>query len=207
MRDRLLKQTSREYGPMPRLALLAAAGVLFVIILPLAILRLGGRLDRLLGWPALVYPPVNAIAGGLMVLAGWPFALWAIYVQYTLGRGTPVPVTPAPAPIGTAAGAGVATQELIVRPPYSYCRNPMAPGMIIAYLGLSVTPALAPKRSAGASVAGSLGAALMVAPGAAALLIYIKIAEEQEMVARFGEEYLAYRSQVPFIIPRLRRRG
>jgi protein-S-isoprenylcysteine O-methyltransferase Ste14 len=179
MRDRFLKQTSREYGSTPRLALLVAAGVLFVIILPQAILRLGGRLDRLLGWPALLHPPVNAILGGLMILAGWPFALWSIYVQYTLGRGTPVPV--------------MATQELIVRPPYSYCRNPMALGTIIAYLGLSV-------------IAGSPGAALVVLLGAAVLLIYIKVAEEQEMVARFGESYLAYRRRVPLIIPRLHAR-
>jgi protein-S-isoprenylcysteine O-methyltransferase Ste14 len=179
MRDRLLKQANREYGPTPRLALLAAAGVLFVIILPLAILRLGGRLNRGLGWPALLHPPVNAILGGLMILAGWPFALWSIYVQFTLGRGTPVPA--------------MATQELIVRPPYAYCRNPMALGTIVAYLGLSV-------------IAGSPGAALLVALGAAALLTYIRLAEEKEMVARFGEAYLAYRRRVPFIIPRLRRR-
>jgi len=189
MRDRLLKQASREYGSKPRLALLAAAGVIFVIILPLALLRLGGRLDRGLGWsasasavrtPGGLHPPVNAIIGGLMILAGWPFALWSIYVQFTRGRGTPVPV--------------MATQKLIVRPPYSYCRNPMALGTIIAYLGLSV-------------VAGSLGAVLVVALGAIALLTYIRLVEEKEMVARFGEAYLAYRRRVPFIIPRLRRRS
>ena len=202
MRDRLLKQTSREYGPTPRLALLAIAGVIFVIILPLALLRLGGRLDRALGRSASAFaarppgglrPPVNAIIGGLMtlapalrfgasagVLAGWPFALWSIYVQFTRGRGTPVPV--------------MATQELIIRPPYSYCRNPMALGTIMAYLGLSV-------------IAGSPGAALLVVLGAAVLLTYIKVAEEREMVARFGEAYLAYRRHVPFIIPRLRRRS
>jgi protein-S-isoprenylcysteine O-methyltransferase Ste14 len=178
MRDRLLKQANREYGPKQRLAVLAAAGALFVIILPLTLLRLGGRLDRVLGWPVLLYPPANAIAGGLMVLAGWPFALWTIYLQFTLGRGTPVPV--------------VATQKLIIDPPYSLCRNPMALGTIVAYLGLSV-------------IAGSPGAALVVLLGAATLLIYIKVVEEQEMVARFGEEYLAYRRRVPFLIPRLRR--
>ena len=187
MQDRLLKQASREYGPTPRLALLAIGGVLFVIILPLAILRLGGRLDRALGWPASasavrtpggLRPPLKAIIGGLMVLAGWPFALWSIYVQFTRGRGTPVPV--------------MATQKLIIRPPYSYCRNPMALGTIMAYLGLSV-------------IAGSLGAALVVALGAVALLTYIRLVEEKEMVARFGEAYLAYRRRVPFIIPRLRR--
>ena len=38
-------------------------------------------------------------------------------------------------------------------------------------------------------------------------LSYIRMAEEQEMVARFGVQYLAYRRRVPFIIPQLRRRG
>lgn len=44
-----------------RLAVLVAAGVLFVVILPLALLSLGRRLNGVLGWPALLYPPVNGI--------------------------------------------------------------------------------------------------------------------------------------------------
>jgi protein-S-isoprenylcysteine O-methyltransferase Ste14 len=36
-------------------------------------------------------------------------------------------------------------------------------------------------------------------------LSYIRLVEEKEMVARFGEAYLAYRRGVPFIVPRLRR--
>ena len=179
MRGRLVKQASREYGPKARLALLAVAGVVFLVILPWALVRLGARLDRALGWPALRYPPANAIIGGLMILTGWLLGLWTNYVQFTLGRGTPVPV--------------MATQELIVSPPYSYCRNPMALGAIVAYLGVCV-------------VAGSPGAGLLWFLGAAALLAYIRLVEEKEMVARFGEAYRAYRRQVPFIIPRLRRR-
>ncbi len=179
MRERLLKQASHEYSPKQRAALLAAAGALFLVILPWALIRLGGRLDRALDWPALRYPPANAILGGLLVLAGWLLGVWTNYVQFTLGRGTPVPI--------------MATQKLIVRPPYSYCRNPMALGTIVAYGGVSV-------------VAGSPGAALLVVLGAAVLLTYIKAVEEREMVARFGEAYLAYRRRVPFIIPKLRRR-
>ncbi len=177
MRERLLKQASHEYNPKQRAALLAAAGIVFLVILPWALVRLGGRLDRGLDWPALRYPPVNAILGGLLVLAGWLLGVWSNYRQFTLGRGTPVPV--------------MATQELIVRPPYSYCRNPMALGTIVAYGGVSV-------------IAGSPGAALLVLLGAAGLLTYIKVVEEREMVARFGEAYLAYRRRVPFIIPRFR---
>jgi len=180
MRERLFKQAGHEYSPKQRAALLAAAGVLFLVILPWALVHLGGRLDRGLGWPALRYPPVNAIAGGLLILAGWLLGVWSNYLQFTLGRGTPVPV--------------MATQKLIVQPPYAYCRNPMALGAIVLYLGVSV-------------IAESPGAALLVLLGAAALLTYIKVVEEREMVARFGEAYLAYRRRVPFIIPRLRRRG
>ncbi len=177
MRERLLKQASHEYNPKQRAALLAAAGIVFLVILPWALIRLGRWLDRGLDWPALRYPPVNAILGGLLVLAGWLLGVWSNYRQFTLGRGTPVPV--------------MATQELIVCPPYSYCRNPMALGTIVAYGGVSV-------------IMGSPGAALLVALGAAVLLTYIKVVEEREMVARFGEAYLAYRRRVPFIIPRFR---
>ena len=87
----------------------------------------------------------------------------------------------------------MATQTLLICPPYSYCRNPMALGAIVAYLGVCV-------------VAGSPGAGLLWFLGAVALLTYVRLVEEKEMAARFGEAYLAYRRRVPFIIPRLRRR-
>lgn len=178
MRDRLLNQASREYGPSQRLAVLVPAGLLFVVILPLTILSLGRRLDRLLRRPPRrSIKGANAITGGLLVLGGWLLGIWANYVQFTEGRGTPVPV--------------MATQKLITRPPYSYCRNPMALGAIIAYQGVSL-------------IAGSLGAALLVALWSAKLLIYIKALEEREMVARFGEAYEDYRRRVPFLLPRLR---
>jgi protein-S-isoprenylcysteine O-methyltransferase Ste14 len=180
MKDRLLQQTKREYGSNQRLAALAVEAVFFIGILPLALLLLGGLLDRWLGWPKLVLPPISAIVGALLIATGWGFGIWSVYVQFTLGRGTPVPL--------------MATQKLIVQPPYSYCRNPMALGAIVLYLGVSVA-------------AGSPGAALLWLLGAAALLTYIRLAEEKEMVARFGEEYLAYRRRTPFIIPKLWRGG
>jgi protein-S-isoprenylcysteine O-methyltransferase Ste14 len=170
---RLLKQAQHEYSPQQRLAVLLAAAVLFVVILPQALLCLGRLLDGTLGWPALLCPPVNAFVGGLMILAGWLLAMWTICLQFTLGRGTPVPLV-------------ATTQKLIIRPPYAYCRNPMALGTIVLCGGVSV-------------VAGSLGAALLVLLGAAVLLIYIKAMEEQEMIARFGEEYLAHRQVGPAI--------
>jgi len=46
-----------------------------------------------------------------------------------------------------------------------------------------------------------------VAALASLLLVYLKRMEEKELAERFGEEYLAYRRDVPFIIPRLSRKG
>jgi protein-S-isoprenylcysteine O-methyltransferase Ste14 len=53
-----------------------------------------------------------------------------------------------------------------------------------------------------AVVIGSLGALILVIFGAIALLIYIKAFEEKEMISRFGNDYLEYKEQTPFLIPR-----
>ena len=92
------------------------------------------------------------------VLAGWLLGLWTNYVQFTLGRGTPVPV--------------MATQKLLICPPYSYCRNPMALGAIVAYLGVCV-------------VAGSPGAGLLWFLGAVAILF--------AAATRLGDRHLPVR--------------
>jgi protein-S-isoprenylcysteine O-methyltransferase Ste14 len=70
----------------------------------------------------------------------------------------------------------------------------MTLGTILAYLGLSI---------AAATIVG----VLLVAALTALLLVYIKRMEEKELAERFGEEYVAYRRDVPFIIPRMPRRG
>jgi protein-S-isoprenylcysteine O-methyltransferase Ste14 len=81
------------------------------------------------------------------------------------------------------------TQELLTDGPFRFCRNPMTLGAILAYLGMAV---------AARTVAGT---ALVVAL-AATLLVYLRRLEEGELTARFGEAYLAYRRETPFIIPR-----
>jgi len=87
----------------------------------------------------------------------------------------------------------MATQQLIIQKPYSYCRNPMALGAIVAYLGIAI-------------LIGSISAAVFVVSFAVLLLIYIKLLEEKEMELRFGEAYQEYRKITPFIIPRLWRK-
>ncbi len=177
MKEALLKQAKHEYSPGRRLVALMLEGVLFLGILPTVLIYFSALLDRMLGLPPLAFGAANLILGCGLVAAGIAFAWWSIYVQFTVGRGTPVPV--------------MATQQLIVQRPYSYCRNPMALGAIAVYFGVAI-------------LIGSVSAMALVLIGAAFLLTYIKLLEEKEMETRFGEPYREYRKRTPFIIPRFR---
>lgn len=176
MRERLLRQAQKEYPAGQRLLALLFAGLLFLGLLPLTLYRLGATLDRRLRWSRRGRGLPSLLLGALAVVGGFALALWSIYVQFTLGRGTPLPV--------------MATQRLIIRPPYDRTRNPMALGTIAAYAGLAL-------------LLQSLGMLLFVALASLLLLAYIKRVEEWEMIARFGDAYLDYRRQTPFLLPRV----
>ncbi len=180
IKDKLLEQARHEFSSKQRLVALLVLVPIFLILLPFILINLGSRIDQWFQWSPFLYKPFNLILGILLIGAGWSFGIWSIYIQFTLGRGTPVPL--------------MATQKLIIRPPYSYCRNPMALGAIVMYLGV-------------ATLYGSMGAVLLVLLGIGLLLTYIKCIEEREMEIRFGQEYLKYRKQTPFIIPRFWKQG
>ena len=175
MKDKLLKQASREYSSKQRAVGLVLLAPIFLFLLPYFFTWLGTKVDGWLGLPAVFPPPIHWLIAGLLILPGIFFAMWSIYSQFTIGRGTPVPL--------------MATQKLIIQPPFAYCRNPMALGTFGMYLGL-------------AALFRSIGTGLLVLVFAGLLLIYIKRVEEKEMELRFGAEYLAYKEQTPFLIPR-----
>ena len=175
MKDRFLKQASHEYSEKQRFVMMLFLAPVFLFLLPYLFIRLGARLDQWLRLSPVLSLPFNLILGGLLILPSWLFAMWSNYSQFTIGRGTPVPL--------------MATQKLIIQPPYTYCRNPMALGAIGMYLGVAI-------------LFRSIGAVIVVLLLAGLLLIYIKRFEEQEMEIRFGQEYLAYKQRTPFLIPR-----
>jgi len=179
MKEKFLKQAEREYSPGKRLIGLIIEGVFFLGILPGALIYFSTRLDHQFELPHLAFGVIHVILGCVFIGMGFLLGWWANYVQFTVGRGTPVPI--------------MATQRLIIQKPYSYCRNPMALGAIVAYLGVAI-------------LLGSISAVVLVLTGAVLLLVYIKLLEEKEMELRFGEAYQEYRKHTPFIIPRLRQR-
>ena len=165
----------KERSASTRIAVTLIAGPVFLGLLPFLVAGVGPRLDRRLGLRPLSIGRVNRVVGVLLMVLGFSLGSWSILTQLSRGRGTPLPVMP--------------TQELLTEGPFRYCRNPMTLGTILAYLGIAVAR-------------GTIAGTAFVLFLAASLLVYLKRLEEGELAARFGEAYLAYKRQVPFIIPR-----
>jgi len=169
----------KEYSIRQRVLLLIPLGILFVALIPFTLIILSTAIDSWLQLPKFDLGIFNLIGGIILILTGAFPALWSIQTQIEIGRGTPVPMMP--------------TQKLIVSGPFTYCRNPMSLGTILAYLGVGI-------------LIGSYSGLAIVVILSAALLLYIKFIEEVELEARFGNDYLEYKRRTPFILPRLHRR-
>jgi len=132
-------------------------------------------LDKWLHLPTIPYPFARAIIGAILIVVGVVFLLWTLKAQREIGKGTPMPL--------------MATQKLVIQKPYSYCRNPLAFGLLNLYVGISI-------------FIGSITSLAMVLIFAVLILSYIKYVEEKELKKRYGEEYVAYKQSTPFLIPR-----
>lgn len=170
------KWASREYTFKQRFLALLPGGFLFVLIAPYILIAIVLRLDSFLHLPVLFFGIVNIICGCFFMVTGAIYAFWSVISQVNRARGTPLPMMP--------------TQKLLVSGPFKQCRNPMTFGTIFLYLGIGI-------------IIGSLSSIAIVILFAALLLTYIKLVEERELEARFGQEYLDYKKTTPLIIPRI----
>jgi protein-S-isoprenylcysteine O-methyltransferase Ste14 len=178
--SRYARWAQQERSVTTRIAVTLLAGPVFLGLLPFVFGGLGPRLDRKLGLPSLRPGRARRLAGGLLATMGFALGFWSVVTQLDRGRGTPLPVMP--------------TQELLTLGPFRYSRNPMTLGAILAYLGIGI------------SVGTTVGTLLALGFGAS-LLAYLKRFEEPELEERFGDAYLAYKREVPFLVPRRPRRG
>lgn len=178
--SRFKKWAEREYSRKQRIIALFFLGLLFVVAIPCFLVAVPPYIDRGFHLPTFVYGVVNPIIALLFIGTGLLFSLWAIKVQFSIGRGTPAPMMP--------------TQKLVVQRPYTYCRNPMSLGTVILYLGIAIW-------------IGSLSAVGLNLLFAALLMVYNKLVDEKELAERFGSEYLEYKGRTPLLIPRLWKRS
>jgi protein-S-isoprenylcysteine O-methyltransferase Ste14 len=175
--DRFKKWAEHGYNQKQRTIAIVLGGFIFWIVIPFFITVISFYIDPWLHLPKYRYGLINPVIGLLFIVVGWLFANWTVKVQFSLGRGTPIPL--------------MATQKLITKAPYAYCRNPMTLGTTVFYLGIAIW----------LSSLSALGLGLIYPVG---ILIYIKLIEEKELEERFGSEYLEYKKRTPFLIPDLR---
>ncbi len=174
--DQFEKWAKREHGKRQRIVIVVLGGVFFWIVIPFFILFVSYSIDQLLPLPNFNYGTINSVLGLVFMGVGWFFANWTVKVQFTIGRGTPIPL--------------VATQKLLTTGPYAYCRNPMAFGTDLFYIGMAIW-------------LGSISAVVLSLIYPVGILIYIKVIEEKELENRFGFEYSEYKRKTPFLIPKI----
>ena len=114
--------------------------------------------------------------GALLILAGIALAGWCIVLFARVGKGTLAPWDP--------------TSRLVAVGPYRYTRNPMITGVATTLAGQAL-------------MVGSRLIALWFLIFVAINHTYFLLSEEPGLEDRFGEDYRAYKRQVPRWIPRL----
>ncbi len=103
--------------------------------------------------------------------------MWTVRLFVILGRGTLAPWDP--------------TAALVTQGPYGYVRNPMLSGVLFMILAEAIL--LGSWKVLGWFVVFGL-----------INTIYFRLSEEPGLVKRFGNEYVAYRANVPMWIPRIK---
>jgi protein-S-isoprenylcysteine O-methyltransferase Ste14 len=169
------KWSEREYSKAQRMLAVIFGGIVFWILIPFFIVIGSAFMDPWLSLPRFLHRWINTLIALVFIVGGWLFANWTVKIQFSLGRGTPIPL--------------MATQKLLVKRPYTYCRNPMTLGTTAFYLGIALWT-------------GSLSALLLALIYPVGIFIYIKLIEEKELEQRFGADYLEYKRSTPFLIPR-----
>ncbi|MFX1380293.1 MAG: methyltransferase family protein [Promethearchaeota archaeon] len=160
-----------------RILALIFSGIYVVIILPLIGIFVSLYLDTLFSFPRIIPYPINVLVAVIFLLTGLSFAIWANFEIYQTGKGSPVPFK------------GTHTIELVIKGPYKYSRNPMVFGYILFWISLGFLFN---------SIFLTLGFTSLIT---IFLIIVVKLWEEKNMIKRFGEPYLVYKSRVSFLIP------
>ncbi len=172
---RIIKWSEHEFSFNQRFFATLLAGILFLFLIPLLLIRGLPPVDQIIELPSISFGIINFIIGGILVLIGATYALWSIISQLTRARGTPLPM--------------MATQKLLIDGPFKQSRNPMGFGAITMYLGMAI-------------VVGSLSSMIVVIFFLILLILWIKKVEEKELEIRFGQDYVVYKKTTPFMLPR-----
>ena len=134
--------------------------------------------DEVIGLPSLPWKPFFLVLGILLAIP----SLYYLGITNKLLRK-----------LGSGANAFRLTKHVVAEDVYKRTRNPMSLGYYLFALALAFMLG---------STTITLGVILGVIP---AHLFFLKYFEEFELELRFGESYLEYKKNVPFIFPRFKK--
>jgi protein-S-isoprenylcysteine O-methyltransferase Ste14 len=172
--NKFIKWQNQESSKRRRLLFLGMGALVFPISIPAVLILVLPQVDRTIGLDSFSFGNINIFIGIISIIIGGFLGLWTIFAQIKLASGSPFPMMP--------------TKKLIIVGPFKYCRNPMTLGTIIAYSGVAIW-------------VGSYTALSLVILFASMLIVYIKMIEEKELALRFGQDYMEYKKNTPFILP------
>src|SRR4051795_5639442 len=153
----------------------AAGSLLFLVVEPGVVAGLVPW--GLTGWNVAHPPPIIAVVGYVILVAGVVVLLHA-FVRFVIeGVGTPAPVAP--------------TRHLVIGGSYRYVRNPMYIAVALTIVGQAM-------------VLGRPALLLYALVFGVAVGTFVHFYEQPTLTEQFGAEYGAYREAVPAWLPRRR---
>jgi protein-S-isoprenylcysteine O-methyltransferase Ste14 len=172
--DRLVEDARKERSMSYRIVIGLVGAVAFVVVVPAALFVASYGLDKyVLAERARL---LELGVGSVSAIAGLCFMAWSVLTFVTTGKGTAVPIAP--------------PRKLIVSGPYKLCRNPMAFGAMLYYLGVG-------------TYFGSLRIGIvMLLLTLIVMTCYTKLIEEKELKLKFGAEYEEYKRRTSFLLPK-----
>jgi len=133
--------------------------------------------DELVGLKSLPWKPVFLVLGILLMVPGFYFMAITNKLLRALGSG---------------ANAFRLTKRIVAEDIYKRTRNPMSLGFYLLAL-------------AAGFISGSTFVTLAVVLGLIpSHIFFLKYFEELELALRFGESYLEYKKDVPFLLPKFK---
>ena len=169
----------KEKGELRKLSLILPSSIFFFIILPLITASIGGKLDEILYLPSLTLGFIEFLSVFSFLVVGGYYVFESIRILLIEGGRIPLgDVIPSDQSV-----------HLITRGVYKNTRNPMLFGYILVLSALGI-------------LAKSFSFALIL-PGLYLFLwvFWLKKREEPSLETRFGETYILYKKETPFLIP------
>lgn len=154
--------------------------LLFVVILPVSVIFTGRHVDQTLSIPPFPPHPLNLLLGAAGLLTGYIFGLGSIIQLYQAGLGLPW---------GDVDESAQSTR-LVTTGLYRHTRNPMIFGTLCLLAGF------------GCVVQSASG--MILFPSTLAIILYVWVSRREgpALEERFGQEYVEYKRNTPFLFPR-----